>query len=183
MALLEIENLTVEFPTRRQTFVAVRDAHLTVEPGQIHGLVGESGAGKSTISRILFRFYDVLDGAVRIDGQDIRDVTQASLRAAIGIVPQDTVLFNDTIGYNIRYGRPDAVRTFGWNAMTNRPKEAAYRAPGAPNVSYAVESLMDEVAFEMGVSKLGITLAVWIIGVLWSCWVPPVAVAGVYLVG
>src|SRR3546814_1584792 len=63
---------------------------------------------KSTISRILFRFYDVLDGAVRIDGQDIRGVIQSSLRAAIGIVPQDTVLFNDTIGYNIRYGRPEA---------------------------------------------------------------------------
>src|SRR3546814_8295327 len=71
-------------------------------------IVGPSGAGKSTISRILFRFYDVLDGAVRIDGQDIRGVIQSSLRAAIGIVPQDTVLFNDTIGYNIRYGRPEA---------------------------------------------------------------------------
>src|SRR3546814_19873512 len=71
-------------------------------------IVGPSGAGKSTISRILFRFYDVLDGAVRIDGQDIRGVIQSSLRAAIGIVTQDTVLFNDTIGYNIRYGRPEA---------------------------------------------------------------------------
>jgi ATP-binding cassette subfamily B protein len=71
-------------------------------------IVGPSGAGKSTISRLLFRFYDVSGGRILIDGQDIRDVTQNSLRAAIGIVPQDTVLFNDTIGYNIRYGRWDA---------------------------------------------------------------------------
>ena len=71
-------------------------------------IVGPSGAGKSTISRILFRFYDVAGGRVLIDGQDIRDVTQKSLRAAIGVVPQDTVLFNDDISYNISYGRPDA---------------------------------------------------------------------------
>jgi ATP-binding cassette subfamily B protein len=71
-------------------------------------IVGPSGAGKSTISRILFRFYDVASGHVTIDGQDIRDVTQKSLRSAIGIVPQDTVLFNDTIYYNIAYGRPSA---------------------------------------------------------------------------
>jgi ATP-binding cassette subfamily B protein len=72
-------------------------------------IVGPSGAGKSTISRILFRFYDIQSGRVTIDGQDIRDVTQRSLRAAIGVVPQDTVLFNDTILYNIRYGRFDAT--------------------------------------------------------------------------
>jgi len=71
-------------------------------------IVGPSGAGKSTISRILLRFYDVAGGRVTIDGQDIRDVTQTSLRAAIGVVPQDTVLFNDTIRYNLQYGRPDA---------------------------------------------------------------------------
>jgi ATP-binding cassette subfamily B protein len=71
-------------------------------------IVGPSGAGKSTISRILFRFYELAGGRVLIDGQDIRDVTQSSLRAAIGMVPQDTVLFNDTIEYNIRYGKPDA---------------------------------------------------------------------------
>ena len=73
-------------------------------------IVGPTGAGKSTISRLLFRFYDVTDGRVTIDGQDIRDVTQDSLRAAIGVVPQDTVLFNDTIRYNIGYGRPDATQ-------------------------------------------------------------------------
>ncbi|HYM31792.1 MAG TPA: ABC transporter ATP-binding protein/permease [Candidatus Cybelea sp.] len=81
----------------------------TVPPGKTVAIVGPSGAGKSTISRILFRFYDVAGGRVLIDGQDIRQVTQQSLRAAIGIVPQDTVLFNDTIRYNIRYGRPDAT--------------------------------------------------------------------------
>ena len=77
-------------------------------PGSRIAVVGPSGAGKSTLSRILYRFYDISGGRVTIDGQDIRDVTQASLRAAIGIVPQDTVLFNDSIAYNIGYGRPDA---------------------------------------------------------------------------
>jgi ATP-binding cassette subfamily B protein len=80
-----------------------------VPAGKMVAIVGPSGAGKSTISRILLRFYDVSGGHVTIDGQDIRDVTQVSLRAAIGVVPQDTVLFNDTILYNIRYGRPDAT--------------------------------------------------------------------------
>ncbi|WP_051284326.1 ABCB family ABC transporter ATP-binding protein/permease [Nisaea denitrificans] len=79
-----------------------------VPAGKTVALVGPSGAGKSTISRLLFRFYDIDDGAILIDGQDIRSVTQESLRRAIGIVPQDTVLFNDTIYYNIAYGRPDA---------------------------------------------------------------------------
>ncbi len=79
-----------------------------VPPGRTVAIVGPSGAGKSTISRILFRFYDVSGGRVTIDGQDIRAVTQDSLRAAIGIVPQDTVLFNDTVYYNVAYGRPSA---------------------------------------------------------------------------
>src|SRR5690606_17090775 len=79
-----------------------------VPAGKMVAIVGPSGAGKSTISRILLRFYDVAGGGVTIDGQDIRDVTQKSLRAALGDVPQDTVLFNDTILYNIRYGRADA---------------------------------------------------------------------------
>ncbi|MGD9803521.1 MAG: ABC transporter ATP-binding protein/permease [Hyphomicrobiaceae bacterium] len=85
------------------------DLTFDVPAGKMVAIVGPSGAGKSTISRILMRFYDVAGGRVTIDGQDIRDVTQASLRAAIGVVPQDTVLFNDTILYNIRYGRPDAT--------------------------------------------------------------------------
>lgn len=79
-----------------------------VPAGKTVAIVGPSGAGKSTISRLLFRFYDVTDGAIEIDGQDIRSITQASLRRSIGIVPQDTVLFNDTVYYNIAYGRPDA---------------------------------------------------------------------------
>ncbi|MGB3830767.1 MAG: ABC transporter ATP-binding protein/permease [Mesorhizobium sp.] len=103
--------------------VEFRDVHFSYEPdrqilkgisfevpaGKTVAIVGPSGAGKSTISRLLFRFYDVQQGAVLIDGQDVRDVTQQSLRAAIGMVPQDTVLFNDTIAYNIRYGRPAAA--------------------------------------------------------------------------
>ena len=86
----------------------LKGIEFTVPPGRTVAIVGPSGAGKSTLSRILFRFYDVNGGRVTIDGQDIRRVTQASLRAAIGIVPQDTVLFNDTIRYNIAYGRPGA---------------------------------------------------------------------------
>jgi ATP-binding cassette subfamily B protein len=79
-----------------------------VGPGETVAVVGPSGAGKSTLSRILYRFYNIQSGSVTIDGQDIRDVTQDSVRAQIGIVPQDTVLFNDTVAYNIRYGRTDA---------------------------------------------------------------------------
>ncbi|WP_163540176.1 ATP-binding cassette domain-containing protein, partial [Klebsiella pneumoniae] len=78
-----------------------------VPAGKTVAIVGPSGAGKSTISRLLFRLYDVSGGKITIDGQNIRDVTQSSLRASIGMVPQDTVLFNDTIRYNIRYGRWD----------------------------------------------------------------------------
>jgi ABC-type transport system involved in Fe-S cluster assembly fused permease/ATPase subunit len=80
----------------------------TIPAGQTLAVVGSSGAGKSTLVRLLFRFYEIDDGRILIDGQDLRDVTQASLRAAIGLVPQDTVLFNDTIGANIAYGRPGA---------------------------------------------------------------------------
>ena len=87
----------------------LRNLSLSVPSGKTVAIVGPSGAGKSTISRLLYRFYDVLSGRILIDGQDISEVTQKSLRAAIGMVPQDTVLFNDTIRYNIRYGRPDAT--------------------------------------------------------------------------
>jgi len=84
------------------------DVDFTIAAGTTTAVVGHSGSGKSTLARLLFRFYDVDKGAILIDGQDIRDVTQSSLRSAIGIVPQDTVLFNDTIAYNIAYGRPNA---------------------------------------------------------------------------
>ncbi|MFW2405812.1 MAG: ABCB family ABC transporter ATP-binding protein/permease, partial [Gammaproteobacteria bacterium] len=86
----------------------LKDVSFTIEPGQKIAIVGASGAGKSTIVKLLFRFYDVTGGSISLDGQEIRSVTQDSLRQQIGIVPQDTVLFNDTIFENIRYGRPDA---------------------------------------------------------------------------
>jgi ATP-binding cassette subfamily B protein len=86
----------------------LRGVSFRVAPGETLALVGPSGSGKSTIGRLLFRFYDVTGGAIRIDGQDLRDVTQESVHASIGVVPQDTVLFNDTIRYNIAYGRPEA---------------------------------------------------------------------------
>ncbi|HEX5079703.1 MAG TPA: ABC transporter ATP-binding protein/permease [Geminicoccaceae bacterium] len=86
----------------------LHDLSFAIPAGHTLAVVGSSGAGKSTLVRLLFRFYDVDEGAITIDGQDLRDVTQASLRAAIGLVPQDTVLFNDTIGANIAYGRPGA---------------------------------------------------------------------------
>lgn len=90
---------------------------LTIEPGQKVALVGSSGAGKSTVGRLLFRFYDPNEGEIRIDGQAIQKVTQSSLRQAIGVVPQDTVLFNDTIFNNVRYGRPEASDESVWKAI------------------------------------------------------------------
>jgi len=86
----------------------LKGVSFTVPPGRMLAIVGPTGAGKSTISRLLFRFYDTTGGRVLVDGQDVRGLTQQSLRAAIGVVPQDTVLFNDTIRYNIAYGRPGA---------------------------------------------------------------------------
>ncbi|QKT03835.1 ABC transporter ATP-binding protein/permease [Ectothiorhodospiraceae bacterium 2226] len=90
--------------------VNLRDVDFTIPPGGKLAVVGPSGAGKSTLVRLLFRFYDVNRGRILIDGQDIREVSQSSLRAAIGIVPQDTVLFNETLYYNLAYARPDATR-------------------------------------------------------------------------
>ncbi len=103
---IRFDNVSFAYDAERPI---LHDLSFVAKPGSMIALVGPSGAGKSTISRILFRFYDIASGRVTIDGQDIRGVTQKSLRAAIGVVPQDTVLFNDTIFYNIRYGRPDAT--------------------------------------------------------------------------
>jgi len=127
MDVLEVEPEVADRPGARELAIAgasirFEDVKFRYEPeriildglsfevpaGKMVAIVGPSGAGKSTVSRILLRFYDVAGGRLTIDGQDIRDVTQRSLRAAMGVVPQDTVLFNDTILYNIRYGRPEA---------------------------------------------------------------------------
>ena len=94
----------------------LRGISFDVPAGKTVAIVGQSGAGKSTISRLLCRFYDVTDGSISIDGQDVRSVKATSLRAVIGVVPQDTVLFNDTIGYNIHYGDLDAGKEAVWNA-------------------------------------------------------------------
>ncbi len=102
---VELDNVVFGYDAARPILQGVS---IRVEPGQSLAIVGPSGSGKSTIGRLLFRFYDVDAGALRIDGQDVRDVTQASLHEVIGVVPQDTVLFNDTIRYNIAYGRPGA---------------------------------------------------------------------------
>ncbi|PIE14522.1 MAG: metal ABC transporter permease [Rhodobacterales bacterium] len=103
---ITLDNVTFGYDRARPILHGVS---LAVPAGQTVAIVGPSGAGKSTIGRLLFRFYDVSGGALRIDGQDVRDVTQQSLHDAIGVVPQDTVLFNDTIRYNIAYGRADAT--------------------------------------------------------------------------
>jgi ATP-binding cassette subfamily B protein len=116
-----------------------------VPAGKTVAIVGPSGAGKSTISRLLFRFYDVTGGRIAIDGQDIRDVTQDSLRAAIGIVPQDTVLFNDTIYYNIAYGHPGAERA------------AVERAAAMARIDDFIGSLPD--AYEATVGERGLKLS------------------------
>ncbi len=102
---IKFDNVSFAYDPERPI---LKNVSFEVPAGKMVAIVGPSGAGKSTISRILFRFYDISRGKVLIDGQNIKDVTQASLRAAIGMVPQDTVLFNDTVEYNIRYGRPDA---------------------------------------------------------------------------
>ncbi len=109
----------------------LRELDFSIAPGQTLAVVGHSGAGKSTLARLLFRFYDVTGGRILIDGQDVREITQDSLRAAIGIVPQDTVLFNDSLYYNLSYGRPGATRA------------EIERAAGMAHIRDFIESLPD----------------------------------------
>jgi len=117
----------------------------TVPAGHKVAVVGASGAGKSTLARLLFRFYDVTDGSIKINGQDIRTVTQASLRSTIGIVPQDTVLFNDTIYYNIAYARPQATR------------EEVFAAATLANIHHFIETLPK--GYETVVGERGLKLS------------------------
>ena len=106
-ARVVFSNVNFSYETKRQILF---DVDFTIAAGTTTAVVGHSGSGKSTLSRLLFRFYDVNSGAITIDGQDLRNTTQESLRSAIGIVPQDTVLFNDSIEYNIAYGKPGASK-------------------------------------------------------------------------
>ncbi|MBA3022854.1 ABCB family ABC transporter ATP-binding protein/permease [Sideroxydans sp.] len=139
---VRFEDVTFSYDPTRQILHGVS---FDVPAGHTVAVVGASGAGKSTLSRLLFRFYDVDSGAVVIDGQDIRSVTQASLRAAIGIVPQDTVLFNDTIYYNIAYGRPDATR------------EEVLRAAQSAHIHHFIESL--PLGYDTMVGERGLKLS------------------------
>ena len=105
---ISIKNVAFGYDKKRPI---IHDISFEINPGETVAIVGSSGSGKSTIGRLLFRFYDVQKGAIKIDGQDLRDITQKSLHSSIGVVPQDTVLFNDTIYYNIAYGLDNASRS------------------------------------------------------------------------
>jgi ATP-binding cassette subfamily B protein len=134
-AEVRFSHVEFSYEPRRQVLF---DVDFTIRPGTTTAVVGHSGSGKSTLSRLLYRFYDVGNGVIEIDGQDIRKVTQSSLRNAIGIVPQDTVLFNDTIEYNIAYGRPGAS------------KEEIVAAAKAAHIHDFIESLPDGYATSVG---------------------------------
>ena len=110
---ISIKNIAFGYDKKR---TIIKDVSLEINPGETVAIVGSSGSGKSTIGRLLFRFYDVQKGSIKIDGQDLRDITQTSLHSSIGVVPQDTVLFNDTIYYNIAYGLDNASRSMVENA-------------------------------------------------------------------
>jgi ATP-binding cassette subfamily B protein len=134
-AKVEFSHVEFSYDPKRQILF---DVDFTIPAGTTTAVVGHSGSGKSTLSRLLYRFYDLQQGAIRIDGQDLRSVTQNSLRHAIGIVPQDTVLFNDTIEYNIAYGRPGASR------------EDIVAAARAASIHDFIESLPDGYATMVG---------------------------------
>jgi ATP-binding cassette subfamily B protein len=146
---LKIDKGEVSFENVRFAYTADRvildGVSFTVPAGKTVAIVGPSGAGKSTISRLMFRFYEPQSGKILIDGQDIREVTQTSLRAAIGMVPQDTVLFNDTIGYNIRYGR--------WEASQDEIEDAAKFA----QIDGFIKSLSD--GYQTSVGERGLKLS------------------------
>jgi ABC-type transport system involved in Fe-S cluster assembly fused permease/ATPase subunit len=139
---VRFENVDFAYEPRRQILFGVG---FDIPAGRNVAVVGHSGSGKSTLSRLLFRFYEVTGGRILVNGQDIRDVTQRSLRAAIGIVPQDTVLFNDTIFYNIQYGRPDASR------------EEVIEAAKSAHIHDFIESLPD--GYESVVGERGLKLS------------------------
>jgi len=139
---VRFENVTFGYEPRR---TILHDVSFEIPSGATVAVVGHSGSGKSTLARLLFRFYDVGEGRITVNGVDIRDVTQASLRRAIGIVPQDTVLFNDTILYNIQYGRPDATA------------EEVIEAARAAHIHDFIESLPD--GYETAVGERGLKLS------------------------
>jgi len=134
-AEVRFQSVNFSYESKRQILF---DVDFTIAAGTTTAVVGHSGSGKSTLSRLLFRFYDVNHGAITIDDQDIRTMTQASLRDAIGIVPQDTVLFNDTIEYNIAYGKPGST------------KDAVVAAARAASIHDFIESLPDGYATMVG---------------------------------
>ncbi len=139
---VRFENVDFAYETRRQI---LHNVSFEIPPGHTVAVVGASGSGKSTLARLLFRFYDVSGGRIAIDGIDIRDFTQRSLRAAIGIVPQDTVLFNDTIRYNIAYGNPEA------------PQDEVVQAAQSAHIHDLIQSLPDR--YESMVGERGLKLS------------------------